>query len=288
MCMLAFPFSDLFPVSEPRPAQQTCRYCPTLTRACRHLLGLGATRIIDLSEDESSLIAFRRRLEGFKYVHVRTDLRLALGCTGPLPGRLARDSRVFHPPAVATNPAHFCPKSNSFRDIDFTVAWTGAIGLLLSYFSDHSTTILTSAHRRLSPTLHVYNPHGHHNKSTPTPRRKSNRTTVALPAYDSSSRHTSNQSRYSSLVHRRLRSIASLAEIHASADLSSPGGHPYETYTSSASTNLSSTTSCYIQLLSYCNTVSSSIIVSRATLLYPPSQSAHVASSLRHRSYLRL
>jgi hypothetical protein len=63
--MLTFPFCDLAPVSEPLPAPQICCCGTTLTRSC-HLHWLGGTRIIDLSEDESSLIAFRRRLEGFK------------------------------------------------------------------------------------------------------------------------------------------------------------------------------------------------------------------------------
>jgi hypothetical protein len=59
-------------------------------------------------EDESSLIAFRRLLEGFKYAHVRTDLRLILACTHLLPGR---PILAFYPPTVATNPDHICPES---------------------------------------------------------------------------------------------------------------------------------------------------------------------------------
>jgi hypothetical protein len=109
MCMLTFPFSDLVSVSEPPSSTTDCRY-PYYAHSFLFVIYFGLVEH-GLSEEESSLIAFRRRLEGFKYVHVRTDLRLIFRLYGSPPGRPAKYIRAFHPPIVATNPDHICPKS---------------------------------------------------------------------------------------------------------------------------------------------------------------------------------
>jgi hypothetical protein len=141
--MITFPFSDLVSVSEPPTSTTDCHY-PYYAHSFLFVIYIGLVEH-GLSEDESSLIAFRRRLEGFKYVHVRIDLRLIFRLYGSPPGRPAKYIRAFHPPIVATNPDHICPKPERSPLVDIE---SDALKGRLDWSNRGSSTILATIPQR--------------------------------------------------------------------------------------------------------------------------------------------